>query len=117
MNEIMKIQSFFQLALTCFCAGITLQSVQAQLTGISIDPVITHDGSIEGVPAGYTTYRIYANLTNEYDFVSAVFGNAENPMSIQCTGDILQVGTGGLLGQDINPIFFNLPRRPSTTLG
>ena len=98
--------------MTCFCTGITLQSVQAQLTGISIEPIITHDGSIDGVPAGYTTYRIYANLTNEHDFVSAVFGDVENPMSIQCTGDILQVAGGGLLGQDINPNFF--PFIPAT---
>ena len=90
----------------------TVLLASAQLTSISIEPIITHDGSIEGVPAGYTTYHINAVLTNEYDFVSAVYGDAENPMSIQSTGDILQVGTGGALGQDINPIFF--PLAPAT---
>ena len=54
----------------------TVLLASAQLTSISIEPIITHDGSIEGVPAGYTTYRIYANLTNEYDFVSAVYGDS-----------------------------------------
>ena len=62
-----------------------------------------------GVPAGYTTYHINAVLTNEYDFVSAVYGDAENPMSIQSTGDILQVGTGGHWVKTSIPFFSTCP--------
>ena len=43
---------------------------------------------------GYTTYRIYANLTNEYDFVSAVYGDSQDPMFLNNT-DIFQSAAGG----------------------
>ena len=75
MNGIMKNQTCFHLVLTCFVGAISIQPLQAQLTSISVETVLEHDGSIAGIPAGYTTYRIYANLTNEYDFVSAVYGD------------------------------------------
>ncbi|MGB0149939.1 MAG: hypothetical protein ACPF87_03510, partial [Flavobacteriales bacterium] len=90
----MKNQLFFQLFLTCFVVAISTQRFQAQLTNISVETVFEHDGSIDGVPAGYTTYRIYANLTNEYDFVSAVYGDSQDPMFLNGT-DILQVSAGG----------------------
>ena len=32
-------------------------ATSCQLTDISIEPVFEHNGSIDGVPAGYTTYR------------------------------------------------------------
>ena len=54
----------------------------------------------------YTTYRIYAELTNELDFVSAVYGDGTAPMSLQSTGNIYQTQLGGLLGQDIVSLFF-----------
>jgi hypothetical protein len=84
----------------------TVLLASAQLTSISVETVLEHDGSIAGIPDGYTTYRIYANLTNEYDFVSAVYGDAESPLSLQFTGDILQVPEGGGFASDINPLFF-----------
>ena len=86
----------------------TVLLASAQLTSISVETVLEHDGSIAGIPAGYTTYRIYANLTNEYDFVSAVYGDAENPLSLQFTGNILQVPEGGGFAPDINPVFFEI---------
>jgi hypothetical protein len=82
MNDIMKNQPFFQLVVTCFIVAISTQRFQAQLTSISVETVLEHDGSIDGIPAGYTTYRIYANLTNEYDFVSAVYGDSQSPSSL-----------------------------------
>ena len=53
---------------------------------------------------GYTTYRIYANLTNEYDFVSAVYGDSQDPMFLNNT-DIFQVAAGGDFASNvtINP--------------
>lgn len=72
----------------------TMLLASAQLTSISVETVLEHDGSVEGVPAGYTTYRIYANLTNEYDFVSAVYGDSQDPMFLN-NNDILQVAAGG----------------------
>ena len=46
----------------------------AQVTGISIESVIVHDGSVDASLDGYTTYRVYADLSSPLDFVSAVFG-------------------------------------------
>ena len=82
----------------------TVLLASAQLTSISVETVFVHDGSIDGVPAGYTTYRIYANLTNEYDFVSAVYGDSQDPMFLNGT-DILQVAAGGDFASNvtINP--------------
>ena len=84
----------------------TVLFATAQLTEITIEEVIVHDGTIDGIPAGYTTYHIYANLTNELDFVSAVFGDSEYPLFLECSGDILQVDGGGDLNTAIFPLFF-----------
>ena len=62
----------------------------AQLTGVSIESVLTHDDSIDPSLDGYTTYRIYADVTSSTDFVSAVFGDASNPLVLGCTGNIYQ---------------------------
>ena len=79
----------------------TVLLASAQLTSISVETVLEHDGSIDGVPAGYTTYRIYANLTNEYDYVSAVYGDSQDPMFLNNT-DIFQVGAGGDFANNVN---------------
>ena len=34
----------------------------------------------DGDARGIYDLRIYANLTNEYDFVSAVYGDSQDPM-------------------------------------
>ena len=79
----------------------TVLFATAQLTEITIEPV----SEIEA-PDGYTTYRIYANMTNELDFISAVFGDSEFPLFLECTGDIYQTDLGGDLATAINPAFF-----------
>ena len=84
----------------------TVLLASAQLTGISIENVLEHNGTVGDIPAGYTTYRIYAELTNELDFVSAVYGDDSAPMSLQSTGNIYQTPLGGLIGTDINSAFF-----------
>ena len=86
----------------------TVLVASAQLTSISIEPVLVHDGQTPGLEAldGYTTYRIYANLTNPLDFVSAVYGTDTSPLSLQTTGDIFQASTGGNLGTGITPPLF-----------
>ena len=84
----------------------TVLLASAQLTGISIENVFEHNGTVGDIPAGYTTYRIYAQLTNELDFVSAIYGDDSAPMSLQSTGNIYQTPLGGLIGTDINSAFF-----------
>ena len=79
----------------------------AQLVGVSIEPVMTHDASIDPSLDGYTTYRIYADVTNSTDFVSAVFGDEANPMVLGCTGDIYQSPDVNFnYATEVNPLFF-----------
>lgn len=79
----------------------------AQITGISIETVMVHDGSVDASLNGYTTYHVYANLTNELDFVSAVFGDASDPLMLGCTGMIYQSGGVNFnYATEVNPLFF-----------
>ena len=79
----------------------------AQLTGVSIESVLTHDDSIDPSLDGYTTYRIYADVTSSTDFVSAVFGDASNPLVLGCTGNIYQsFGVNFNYATEVNPLFF-----------
>ena len=83
----------------------------AQLTGVSIESVLTHDASIDSSLDGYTTYRIYADVTSSTDFVSAVFGDASTPLVLGCTGNIYQsIGVNFNYATEVNPLFFaNFP--------
>lgn len=54
----------------------------AQVVAISIEPVYTDDGTISGYPAGHTTYRIYADVTNPGDMVLNVVGFNEAPLAL-----------------------------------
>ena len=78
----------------------------AQLTNFSIETVIEHDGVDIPALEGYTTYRIYADLTNELDFVSAVYGDATDPSFIHSNDSIFQNEAGGNFGQAIVPALF-----------
>jgi hypothetical protein len=82
----------------------------AQITGISIESVLVHDGSIDPALDGYTTYRVYADLTNEFDWVSAVYGDAVDPLFLGCTGDIFQADAtvNANFANSVNPVFFGL---------
>ena len=89
----------------------TVVLATAQLTGVSIESVLTHDASIDPSLDGYTTYRIYADVTSSTDFVSAVFGDASTPLVLGCTGNIYQsVGVNFNYAIEVNPLFFgNFP--------
>ena len=81
-------------------------SINAQLTSISVYPILIHDGSVGEIPEGYVTYRVYAELTNELDFVSAVYGDSEDPMFLNSSGEIFQSVAGGNLASNIAPGFY-----------
>ena len=79
----------------------------AQITGISIESIEVHDGSVDASLDGYTTYRVYADLSSELDFVSAVFGDAADPLMLGCTGMIYQSGGVNFnYATEVNPLFF-----------
>ena len=64
--------------------------VQAQLTNISVETYVVHDGTIISELAGFTTYHVYANTSNSTDFVSSIFGDSENELIFSSTGTVFQ---------------------------
>ena len=79
-------------------------SGMAQVTSISVE---TFAGpTAPSMPAGMTTYRVYANTTNANDFVSAVFGDSQNPLTIASTGAIHQDPLGSNFAHTVNANIF-----------
>ena len=100
-------KKFFTLALAMGTAFLS----SAQITSLSVETVVEHDGSVAGLEglAGYTTYRVYAEMTSSNDFLSAAFGDAANPMMIGCEGTIFQQGDVGFnYANDVNTLFFGV---------
>ena len=109
----MKKFILFTAALFCFALA------QAQLTGLVVEEVIVHPADPYMTPVGelslegYTTYRVYATVTNfntgddTDDYVSAVFGDGPQISTLQTTeGELWQSAFGGPLAGDINPAFY-----------
>lgn len=80
--------------------------VQAQVTGISVETYQVHDGVVIPDLAGYTTYHVYANTTTAEDFISAIYGDSDSPLSLQSDGDVFQSSPGFIYGSEVNPTFF-----------
>ena len=58
---------------------------------VEIDTVAEDIGELADVNlSGYSTYRIYITTNSELDKVSSVYGNINEPMSINTTGDFFQ---------------------------
>jgi len=68
--------------------------------GLQIDTVQVHSG---GSLDGMVTYRFYATTENSEDFVSSVYGNDVDTLSIQSSTSWYQNEMGALLPQNINP--------------
>ncbi len=90
-----------RLVTLMFCGICSL--LHAQLLDVSVEAEIVHDGLVNPALEGFTTYRIYANLMDETDFVSAVYGELSNPMSLTCNGQIYQSEEGSDFGNQILP--------------
>ena len=66
--------------------------------------------AVDGVP-GTTTYRFYVNMANSDDFLSSIFGNSDDPLSLSTGGTGFYndpAATGGSAG-GINPSFLLPP--------
>ncbi|MEO0405262.1 MAG: hypothetical protein AAF193_10355, partial [Bacteroidota bacterium] len=59
----------------------------------------------DAVP-GFDTYRVYANFTNPFDQLVAVYGQDATPLSISTTGTFYQDANGGPLSTDVNAATF-----------
>ena len=81
------------LLIALFAAALTLN---AQLVSIEVETVAVHDFDNPDLTdlAGMTTYRIYANLTNETDFVSACAGLSSFPLQINTSTQFYQNEVG-----------------------
>ena len=88
-----------------FASLLLTLGLQAQVTGISVETYVVHDGSI-GELTGYTTYHVYANTTNSADFISAVYGDSENPMGLSVDGNIYHTAPSFNFGSEVNPEMF-----------
>lgn len=79
---------------------------QAQLVGYSVVEVADHDTT--GIPslAGMKTYRVYADLTNPADKVSAVYGDETAPLSLTSSDGFFNSTFGDDLAQSVNTLIF-----------
>ena len=62
--------------------------------------------AVDGI-AGMTTYRLYVNMENEADFLSAMYGTSVNPMSLSTSdGFYNNEFASGSTADGVNEIFF-----------
>ena len=76
--------------------------------GLELELVETQDGSIDGLSAGMSTYRVYVTTPTADDFVSSVSGDINNPSFLQTTTSFYQDPFGGITPDNINPLFFTV---------
>ena len=76
--------------------------------GLELELVETHDGSIDGLSAGMSTYRVYVTTPTADDFVSAVSGDSNNPSFLNTSTSFYQDSYGGITPDNINPLFFTV---------
>ncbi len=100
----LNMKKLFTLALATWVCG----GMQAQLTGFSMELVADHTNSSIPELVGMKTYRLYADMTNPGDKLSAVFGDATAPLSISTTTSFYNPTLGGNFAQNVNPLFFGL---------
>ena len=87
---------------------ISSLGVQAQLTNISVETYVVHDGTIISELAGFTTYHVYANTSDSTDFVSSVFGDSENELIFSSTGTVFQSTPSFTFGNEPNSALFGV---------
>jgi hypothetical protein len=89
--------------LLCSATFALLLNANAQVTNITVELFYTDDGTVPGYPAGYSTYRIYANTTHPTDVVASVYGQSNAPFSLQVSGNgIWNSPLGGSTADDIS---------------
>lgn len=85
------------------CTLFCIQTMQGQITNISVDVYYEDDGAVSGYPLNHKTYRIYANVTNSTDRVNGISGQDDNPLQIQVTGaGVWNSASGGVTGDVLN---------------
>jgi len=90
------------LLLVCFVSS-TLTCAHSQIVQIIAEPFAQHDTTGIADLEGMTTYRIYAEMTNVDDELSAIFGDSESPLHISSTTGFYNNTLGSDLGWEVNP--------------
>ena len=89
------------LSLTIVASSLIAGSAMADYTGLSFTGVDNGDGS--------WTARIYANFSAATDELDAVFGDADDALSISSNGaGFYQNAFGGATSASINPAFYDM---------
>ena len=95
-----------------FLFALTLSiGVNAQATGITVEVVEEHTGTVGTADlTGFTTYRVYVDLADSADFVTSMYGLADAPWLISTTGEFYQDTENGAASShlifpnyDVNP--------------
>lgn len=83
-------------------------SLEAQLIQVFHEPFYSDDGTMADYPDGATTYRIYAQLADGEDVISAVYAESTHPLTLGTVPDdsIWNAEFGAATGDAINPAFF-----------
>jgi len=86
------------LSLTIAAGSLISGTAMADYTGLSFEGVMNDDGT--------WTARIYANFDAASDELDAVFGDADDSLSISSTDGFYQNPFGGNTSADINPALY-----------
>ncbi len=96
----------------CVVVACTLScalTAHSQITGIVAEPVAVHTGFVgDSDLTGFTTYRIYAELSSPDDYVTAAFGSAATPLTIATTTSFWQHPAGSSVATDLNDFIFGI---------
>jgi MYXO-CTERM domain-containing protein len=87
------------LSMTIAAGSLITTGAMADYTGLSQEVTIHGDGT--------WTSRIYANFSAETDELDAVFGDAEDSLSINSDNGFYQNAFGGPTSADINPALYD----------
>ena len=87
------------LSMTIAAGSLFATGAMADYAGLSQE--ISYNGN------GAWTSRIYVNFTAATDELDAVFGDAENSLSIDADGNFYQNAFGGATSNDINPALYD----------
>jgi hypothetical protein len=93
------------LSLTIVAGSLLATTAMADYNGLSYD-IVEQMG--DGAQAGTWTARVFANFDNAADRLDAVYGNADNMLTIDSDGGFFQSSFGDNVSTGINPAFYPL---------
>ena len=108
MNMRFQLYSLACLLVTFFGTA-TAQNSCIQYTGDISGFSLSVDTFATDVVGGLNTYRVYLNTPSTDDFLSAVIGDANDPLFLNTTTSFYQDSWGGSTGAAINALLFDMP--------